>query len=525
MNMKPLLKTRYFFLIWIAFNLASCSKNETLDLEYSFEVAKNVEYDIDQFKEIKFQAGELDLGFYEGNAWIKLEIKNKSNATSLFVICNDLINRSYRFYKLNENDSLLYPVYKNINLKYTDHRTDNFGRPNFQINLAPFEKSTYYFTTSSDGRILQATPSLISYNKFQTKKQKRKFINVLFYTIVILILSINILYFRLINRKIYSIYGAYILSGCLMYLFVEGNLYDLGLSIFAIDHLMFFSIRLWILFGVLFSLTFLDIKVAYPKLYRSILVTLLITLGLPSIYQLLFPYTSISHLHVFENLIGFLWIALSLMILAFAFKKRKLRSMYYLISYSTFLFFVSLGLIDSHTTMLPGDPFSYFKIGTSLEFISFTYFMTILVSSKVTKGEQIINELRSKSDMLIRRTKKLEELNELLENRSNIDKTDLIKVFTLLENSLTEEDEWQKFKQDLTALNPNFLNQLKAKHPSLSESEIRLLVLVRIGHSQKEIANILCISPDSVKKARNRVRKSLKLDSTQNLKSYLNEIN
>lgn len=522
--MKAILNSPLFYLFWIALTLVSCSTKENLEVEYSFEVAKNVEYDIDQFKQIKFEPGELDLGFYKGNVWIKLEISNKSKANSVFVICNDLINRSYRFYQLNENDSLLYQVYSDVNLKYTDHRTDNFGRPNFQIILEPFEKGTYYINTSSDGRILQATPSLISYSKFQTIKQKRRFINVLFYSIVILILSINILYFRLINRKIYAVYGAYILSGCLMYLFVEGNLYDLGLSIFAVDHLMFISIRLWILFGVLFSLTFLDIKATYPKLYKLILIALLITLGLPSVYQLLFPFTSISHLHVLENLIGFLWIVLSLIILGFAFQKRKLRSTYYLISYSTFLFFVCLGLLDSHTAMLPGDPFSYFKIGTSLEFIGFTYFMTMLVSSKVSEGEQIINELRFKSDQLIKRTKKLEELNKLLENRSSIDKTDLIKVFTLLENSLSEADDWENFKRDLTALNPNFLNQLNAKHPELSESDIRLLVLIKIGHSQKEIANILSISPDSVKKARNRVRKRLNLDSDKNLKTYLDEI-
>lgn len=511
-------------MIGLSLMLASCTSKDSLDLNYTFEVAKDVNLSHDEYDKIPFKEGKLDLGFYEGEVWIKLEVSNGSKAVSAFVICNDLINRNYRFYRLDESNDSLVSINNGVDLDYDDERTDNFGRPNFQIDLAPSEQATYYISTTSDGRILQATPSLISYSKFQTIKQKRRFVNVLFYSVIIIILSINLLYFRLINRNIYFIYGAYILSGCLMYLFVEGNMYGLGLSNNMVDHLMFVSIRLWILCGVLFSLNFLDIEVIKPKLYKAILIILVVTLVPPTIYQFAFHNTSISHLHVLENLIGFIWIALSLTIIGLAYRQRKLRSTYYFISYSTFLLFVTMGLIDSHTTMLPGDPFSYFKIGTSLEFISFTYFMTILVTRKVNKGENLISELKEQSDQLIRKTKQLEELNKLLENRSNIDKTDLISVFTLLENSLTEEEDWENFKKDLVELNPIFLNTLLAKHPNLSKSEIRLLVLIRIGHSQKEIASILNISPDSVKKARSRVRKRLNLSTSQNLNTYLEEL-
>jgi DNA-binding CsgD family transcriptional regulator len=41
----------------------------------------------------------------------------------------------------------------------------------------------------------------------------------------------------------------------------------------------------------------------------------------------------------------------------------------------------------------------------------------------------------------------------------------------------------------------------------------------------KEIANILHISPDSVKKARNRLRKKLKLEESENLSKYIFHLN
>jgi DNA-binding CsgD family transcriptional regulator len=86
---------------------------------------------------------------------------------------------------------------------------------------------------------------------------------------------------------------------------------------------------------------------------------------------------------------------------------------------------------------------------------------------------------------------------------------------------LSTESEWEEFKLKLQELNPVFLEQLLVNHPDLSKSEIRLLTLIKVGYSQKEIANILNIAPDSVKKARSRVRKKLRLDEDITLNAYL----
>ena len=188
--------------------------------------------------------------------------------------------------------------------------------------------------------------------------------------------------------------------------------------------------------------------------------------------------------------------------------------MYYLISYSAFLIFVTLGLIDSHTTILPGDPFSYFKIGTILEFIGFTYFITLLIKQKILKTKELTSELFQKQ-------KVISEKEKFLASRNN----NLINVFKVIENTFTNEEDWNDFKQRFKVLNPNFINALSTKHPNLTKSELRLLTLIRIGYSQKEIANILGIASDSVKKARSRVRKKLKLDENVKLSNYINNIN
>jgi DNA-binding CsgD family transcriptional regulator len=95
----------------------------------------------------------------------------------------------------------------------------------------------------------------------------------------------------------------------------------------------------------------------------------------------------------------------------------------------------------------------------------------------------------------------------------------------LLETQLSKADEWPAFKARFKELNPNYLTNLKKAHPNLSKAEIRLLILIRIGFTQKEIAHILNIAPDSVKKAKNRVRKKMELESTTKLSTYLLQFN
>lgn len=383
-----------FIVLLASLLFSSCSKNTQPNVNYSFTVATDVQQSIHDFDKVAFSSdNNLDLGFYKGTVWIKLEIVNGKTPASFVVLCNDLINHNYRFYKLDKLKNNLITLEKGLDLEKYDHRSYHFSKPNFKIDLDANEKSTFLITTSSDGRILQATPTLISVNEFYDIKQQTLLIDIVFYSAILLLLLINLFYFKLVRNDIYYYYAAYILSGCLMYLFVEGRLYGMSMSNSLVDHLMFISIRIWVLFGMLFTLNFLETKTTNPKYYKRIITTLVLTLGLLTIYQLLFSNFSISTLHKLENIMGFVWIILMLITLGIAFKKRKTQSIYYLISYSIFLFFVTLGLIDSHTTMLPGDPFSYFKIGTLLEFTGFSYFITILIKQKLAINLNLEKEL------------------------------------------------------------------------------------------------------------------------------------
>ena len=71
---------------------------------------------------------------------------------------------------------------------------------------------------------------------------------------------------------------------------------------------------------------------------------------------------------------------------------------------------------------------------------------------------------------------------------------------------LTEEN-WVEFKALFEKVFPDFFTELSRQYHDLSPAEVRLLALQRLDLPGKDMANMLGISTDSIKKARYRLRK------------------
>ncbi|MBK7099287.1 MAG: hypothetical protein IPH58_14300 [Sphingobacteriales bacterium] len=96
-----------------------------------------------------------------------------------------------------------------------------------------------------------------------------------------------------------------------------------------------------------------------------------------------------------------------------------------------------------------------------------------------------------------------------------------------------EKDVFQKmnFSQEIEGLysqietlHKDFNIHLAEHFPQLSENDIRLVTLLRLGFSTKHIASLNNISPKSVEIARYRLRSKLGLSHDQNLQKYLKTI-
>ncbi|MCB0432679.1 MAG: helix-turn-helix transcriptional regulator, partial [Mangrovimonas sp.] len=125
---------------------------------------------------------------------------------------------------------------------------------------------------------------------------------------------------------------------------------------------------------------------------------------------------------------------------------------------------------------------------------------------QIAQKNELLEELKSNLDTLKRTTGHSREVNQLY-NKLQIEKQ--------------IDENWDSFLQQFTEINPKFYEELDQRHEGLTKNDFRLAALVKMNVNSKDIASILNISPEGVKKARYRLRKKLHLNSDDNLEQYL----
>lgn len=99
------------------------------------------------------------------------------------------------------------------------------------------------------------------------------------------------------------------------------------------------------------------------------------------------------------------------------------------------------------------------------------------------------------------------------------DKSSLINQ--IKEYTLTTEEGWLDFRTKFLKTYPHFLYNLHESRPSVSPAEQRILFLLYLKMSNKEIARLLGISAASVSKSKYRLKQSLEFDSIEELEEFI----
>ncbi len=86
------------------------------------------------------------------------------------------------------------------------------------------------------------------------------------------------------------------------------------------------------------------------------------------------------------------------------------------------------------------------------------------------------------------------------------------------------EDDWNLFRIQFEQVHPGLINQYRKRFSDISDAELRLILLIKIGSRSREIANVLGISPESVNKTRYRLRKRLGLSENDRLEEFLEQM-
>jgi phosphate/sulfate permease/DNA-binding CsgD family transcriptional regulator len=148
------------------------------------------------------------------------------------------------------------------------------------------------------------------------------------------------------------------------------------------------------------------------------------------------------------------------------------------------------------------------------------------------ENDKLLSSLESKKQQLITWSLSIGEHRKHLESAADLIKqaiaaedekkreTVLRQLLTDLKQKLSYSGEVENIYLQARALHSSFIEKLNTVEPRLTDNEVKLLILLRIGLSSKEIAPLMNISVKSVDINRHRLRKKLNLSKDVVLSEY-----
>jgi tetratricopeptide (TPR) repeat protein len=129
-------------------------------------------------------------------------------------------------------------------------------------------------------------------------------------------------------------------------------------------------------------------------------------------------------------------------------------------------------------------------------------------------------QLETFTHNLVEKTALIEQLQEQLNSASLT--TDQQEVLSKLQQAtIITDDQWADYKKLLEKIYPGFFQKLKEGFPGITVAEQRMAALSKLKLNSKEIASMLGISLESVRKTRQRLRQRLSISGEINLEEYI----
>lgn len=148
--------------------------------------------------------------------------------------------------------------------------------------------------------------------------------------------------------------------------------------------------------------------------------------------------------------------------------------------------------------------------------------------------EKLEKEIKLKQKELARTALNMAEKNKiilelkemLLVNKSHFTNQKRYGSFIKkLDNSINDDGDWKHFEVNFKELHEDFFENLLKQHPKLTPKDLKLCAYLKMNLSSKEIAPLMAITNRGVEIHRYRLRKKLKIDSSQNLSNFLIKFN
>lgn len=116
------------------------------------------------------------------------------------------------------------------------------------------------------------------------------------------------------------------------------------------------------------------------------------------------------------------------------------------------------------------------------------------------------------------------DLLDRLHQHGKLASEDVHRVTQTIRLSQSFQQEYAEFKHSFEMVTPGFARRFVEEYPGVSDGDVRLALLISIGLTSKQIAQVMHVQPDSIKKNRQRLRQRMGLTPEQSLEAILRRI-
>lgn len=140
------------------------------------------------------------------------------------------------------------------------------------------------------------------------------------------------------------------------------------------------------------------------------------------------------------------------------------------------------------------------------------------IKLKIDAAEKSIQHskeiLQNQSYLILEKNRIIKELKENIQSYFGEDLTASEHFDNLLEQKILTTEDWENFKKSFGAIYPNFIKKVHFRFPKLTETELRILCLKKLGLTRNEMAEMVGVLPESIKKAVNRFKSKHSIDGS-----------
>lgn len=135
-------------------------------------------------------------------------------------------------------------------------------------------------------------------------------------------------------------------------------------------------------------------------------------------------------------------------------------------------------------------------------------------------------ELTNYAFAAARKNETLDSLKKEVENikKSSAPSGDYRRLLNIINADAIRDDGWTLFSKYFNDVHKGFNTAVRSQYPDITRNEMRLISLIKMNLSTKEIASTLNISVAGVKKARQRLRKKMALSPGDSLDRVITEM-